>query len=213
MEPVTTTIAIVTAITAAISVAQHMKIKKKNEEIDSLLRSLTQYSSSYAFEPCDKLLIRDCQQYLKVFLGNRTFAQILQDKTIDEKKKITQQLVVELSKRLKVNISAINIQQLSGGTLGSEVVDDEGNIILYLNEAMYDVDPERLIHVMLHELRHAVQDSSLRNDIWGFSDERKAQWLIGAQQYVQADSDAKFGAYSLQILEVDANAFADAVFK
>ena len=213
MEPITTTIAVITAITTCISVRQYVKLKNKNEEIDSLLVALNQYSSTYAFEKCDEAMIGDCQKFLSSYLNGKTFAQMLEGKTDAEKKQITERLVSELAKRMKVNISAINIQQLSEGTLGAETVDDNGNILLYLNADLLSVDPDRLVFIMLHELRHAVQDSSLRNDVWGFSDERKAQWLIGNQQYVRGDSQSKFRAYYYQILENDANAFASAVLK
>lgn len=213
MEPITTTIAVITAITACVSVRQYVKLKNKNEEIDSLLAALNQYSSTYAFEKCDKAMIDKCQKFLSSYLKGKSFAQVLEGKTDVEKKQITEKLVSELAKRMKVNISAINIQQLSEGTLGAETVDDQGNILLYLNADLLAVDPDRLVFIMLHELRHAVQDSSLRNDVWGFSDERKAQWLIGNQQYVRGDSKSKFRAYYYQILENDANAFANAVLK
>lgn len=213
MEPITTTIAVITAITSCISLRQYVKLKNKNEEIDSLLAALNQYSSSYAFEICDEAMIDDCQKFLSSYLKGKSFSQLLEGKTEDEKKRITEKLVSELAKRMKVNISTINIQQLSEGTLGAEAVDDNGNILLYLNADILTIDPDRLVFIMLHELRHAVQDSSLRNDVWGFSDERKAQWLIGNQQYVRCDSNSKFRAYYYQILENDANAFASAVLK
>lgn len=213
MEPITTTIAVITAITTCISVRQYVKLKNKNEEIDSLLVALNQYSSTYVFEKCDEAMINDCQKFLSSYLNGKSFAQMLEGKTDTEKKQITEKLVSELAKCMKVNVSAINIQQLSEGTLGAETVDDSGNIILYFNADLLSVDPDRLIFIMLHELRHAVQDSSLRNDVWGFSDERKAQWLIGNQQYIRGDSQSKFRAYYYQILENDANVFASAVLK
>lgn len=212
MEPITM-IAVATTTAVAIFVRQYIKIKNKDEEIESLIQSLTQYSSSYSFETCDKVIINECQNYLKSYLNGKTFAQILQGKSTEEKKRITENLVSELSKRMKVQINTLNIQPLNGGTLGSEVVTDDGQIVLYLNECLLEADPDKLVFVMLHELRHAIQDSSLRNDIWGFSDERKAQWLIGNQQYVRVNSQAQFRAYYYQILENDANAFAEAVLK
>lgn len=211
MEPITTTIAIITAITAAVATRQYIKLRNKNEEIDSLVRVLNQYSSSYAFEKCDEPMIRKCSQYLEAYLKDSSLADKLAGKCREEQKQIVDALVMQLARRMKVNLSAINIQPLSGGTLGAEIVDDKGKIELYLNEDLIDADPDRLVFIMLHELRHAVQDSALRNDVWGFSDERKAQWLIGNQQYVSADSAAKYRAYYFQILENDANAFASAV--
>lgn len=211
MEPITTTIAVVTAITACVSVRQYVKIQNKNEEIDSLIVALTQYSSSYAFEECDKPMIRDCSQYLQQYLKKGSLTDRLRDKSEAERDQIVKDLVNQLAKRMKVKVGEINIQPLAGGTLGAEIVDDSGNIKLYLNADMLSLDADRMVFVMLHELRHAVQDSALRNDIWGFSDERKAQWLVGNQQYVKADSKSKFTAYYHQIVEYDANAFAQAV--
>lgn len=213
MEPITTTIAIITAVTAAVATRQYVKLRNKNEEIDSLLRALNQYSSSYAFEKCDMPMINECSKYLHKYLGNSSLAEKLEGLTREEQKRIIENFVSELAKRMKVRLSSINIQPLGGGTLGAEIVDNDGNIQLYLNEDLIDADPDRLVFIMLHELRHAVQDSALRNDVWGFSDERKAQWLIGNQQYVCADSEAKFRAYYFQILENDANAFAKAVLE
>ena len=213
MEPITTTIAIITAITTAVSVRQFVQLKNKNEEIDSLIIALNQYRSSYSFEKCDMIMIRDCRKYLERYLHDGSLSCKLQGKTREEQIRIIESLIEKLAKCMKVKVGSINIQSLAGGTLGAEIVDDAGNIQIYLNENLIETDPDRIIFVMLHELRHAVQDSSLRNDIWGFSDARKAQWLIGNQQYVAGDSQAKFRAYYYQILENDANSFANTVMK
>lgn len=213
MDPVTLTIAAITAVTTVISIRQYNKLKEKNKQVESLITALNQYATTYAFEECDKPMISSCQQFLDRFMNGKTYAQMLQGKTTEEQKHITEKLIAELAKRMQVNIGEIHIQPLAGSTLGAEVVDNSGKIIIHINELLLQADPDHMVFVILHELRHAVQDSAIRNDVWGYSDARKAQWLVGNQQYVNPENVSEFAAYEGQVLENDANAFAREVLK
>ena len=213
MEPITLTVAIITGVATATSVIvrQYRKIKAKNEEIESLVNALTQYSSTYAFEDCDRPMIEGCRLTLQNFLNGQSLSQKLEGKTQEEKTRIVTDLVNKIAAEMQVDVAALHIQTLAGCTMGCEIVNEEGRIELYLNDILIDLDPDKLVFVILHELRHGVQDSALRDDKWGFSDMRKAQWLMGNRQYVRADAETKFRAYQHQIVENDANEFAKAV--
>lgn len=189
--------------------------KEKQKEVEALEGSLGQWASSYTLEPPDTKLINDCSTCLNSYLNNSTFEEKLRGKTSEEKKNAAIELTEKLARTMDVEVASIEVRPDSemGGSYGMELCDATGRITIALNELQLEADPDRFIFTILHELRHAVQDSSIRNNKWGFSDERVAQWLYSNQNYVQASCRADFKAYQSQIVELDANTFADAVIK
>lgn len=191
------------------------KYKEKQREVEALEGSLGQWSSTYALEPADTKLVNDCSSCLNNYLGNSTFEEKLRGRTLEEKKTAAVEIAEKLARTMDVEVASIEVRPDSemGGSYGMELCDATGKISIALNELQLEADPDRFLFTILHELRHAVQDSSIRNNKWGFSDERVAQWLYSNQNYVQARCRADFKAYQNQIVELDANTFADAVIR
>lgn len=214
MDPLT--ICAIIGVTAAVAstvvvfARLYNKLKNKEEEVGSLQQALGIYADSYAFEACDEAMINDCRERLKRLLAGQTFEQKLEGKSIDEQRAILKQIVNEMAAALKVNVDNLVIEARESLILGSEQMNEKGEITLFLNESLLIVDPDKMLFTLLHELRHGVQDSSFRNNLWGFSDERIALWMCGCRNYVKPEANT-FEAYIKQALEIDANKFAGTV--
>ena len=204
--------ALVVSAGVAWVVDKYEEVKRKNQEIEALTRAIEQYAQTYSFEPSDEILIENCRSYLKKKFGNDIEGEFARYETIQEKKAFAKKFVYELSVCMGVNIDNIIIDDLGLFTYGYAFIEN-GEMNIYLNEALLISDPSQLVKTVCHELRHCVQLTSLTNNIWGFSPQRVAQWLYSWQNYVDCNSLEAFEAYRKQIIEIDANSFADAVLK
>ena len=216
MDPIT--ICAIAGVTLAVATTiagfarLYCKIESKQKEIESLQQSLGIYADSYAFEDCDEQMINECRNRLNKLLAGQTFKQRLDGKNIDEQRTILKQIVNEMADSMKVRVDNLIIEPKESLILGSEQMNEKGEITLFLNEALLIVDPDKLLFTLLHELRHGVQDTSFRNNKWGFSNQRIALWMCGLRNYVQPNENS-YNAYFNQVLEIDANKFADTVLK
>lgn len=220
MEPVTLTIAgVVLTVSAGVAwgVRKYKEVRQKNLEIavycaalDSCYQALRQYSDSYMFEECDKLLIRQCQDYLdQKFHGNYAM-NFAQRQTMEDKKALAVEVCWGLANQMGIHLDEIRIEQLDESTNGRFRIEG-GFCVIYLQEALLIADPEQLVRSMCHELRHCLQNQALGNDRWGFSPQRIGTWLYSLENYVSADAIYNYEPYVRQAVEVDANNFAEAI--
>lgn len=213
MDPVTLAIWGVTAATGALIAAFTRQRKKRieaEERIKALMKSLNQYTNSYALEPCDEKMIDGCRKRLKKFLGGQSFKQKLEGKTMAERREELKKLVETMAEEMKVEVDHLIIDASQDGMYGYQRLDENGERTIFLNELLLAADPDHLVFTVLHELRHGVQTSSIYKDVWGFSNERKAQWMCSYANYVEGNQ-LTYTAYVNQIIELDANLFADTV--
>lgn len=215
MDPITIGIGIVILVTAAVSAAvrhYNNKVKRANEALDKLAKVLGQYADAYLFEDCDKVVINEVKQYTKRLRAKGKLSEIMQSMNLKDRKDYISKVVCEIAFIMKVELSDINIIDLGPYTFGQSYVDD-GKYKIDLNEVVLIADPDRLLQTVCHELRHLQQMQSLSDDKWGFSNNRKAQWILAFNNYVQADSDSEiqYTAYVMQSIEIDANKFANEV--
>lgn len=214
MEPITLIIggiAIVLTVTLAYAVNKYREIQQKNIEIESLRRTLGQYEGTYFFEGVDKEMIDRCRVFLDKRFDGHLREEFAKYTTIEEKKEFAKGIVMELAQCIGVEVDQIQIEDIGLDTRGCANI-EKGIVTVYLNEVLLVADPEQLVKTMCHELRHCVQFQSFTNNIWRYSPERVAQWLYSWDNYVQCESAESYEAYVKQIIETDANKFADAIF-
>lgn len=214
MEPVTLIIAgiaIVLTASLAYAVNKYQEIQKKNTEIESLRRALGQYEGTYFFERADKEMINKCRAFLDRRFNGHLGEEFAKYATIEEKKEFAKGIVKELAQCIGVKVERIQIEDIGLDTRGYADIEN-GIVTVNLNEVLLVADPEQLVKTMCHELRHCVQFQSFTNNIWGYSAERVAQWLYSLENYVQCESAESYEAYVKQIIEIDANKFADTLF-
>ena len=214
MEPVTLIIAgiaIVLTASLAYAVNKYQEIQQKNAEIESLRRTLGQYEGTYFFERVDKEMINKCRAFFDKRFNGHLREEFSKYATVEEKKEFTKGVVMELAQCIGVKVDQIQIEDIGPDTRGYADIEN-GIVTVYLNEVLLIADPQQLVKTMCHELRHCVQFQSFTNNIWGYSSERVAQWLYSWENYVQCESAESYEAYVKQIIETDANKFADTVF-
>lgn len=216
MDPVTLVILGVSVATGALITAFARQRKKRieaEEKLNAVIQSLNQYTSSYAFESCDEKMIDGCRNRLKKFLGGQSFKQKIEGKTMAERREELKKLVETMAEEMKVEVDHLIIDANQDGVYGYHRLDENGERTIFLNELLLVADPDRLVFTVLHELRHGVQTSSIyKENVWGFSEERRAQWLCSNANYVEGNQ-LTYTAYATQIIELDANLFADTVLK
>lgn len=216
MEPITLAIAgMVFLVTAAVSVAvthYRTKVAAKNADIDKLRTSLEQYASTYQFEPCDAPVIAAVRKYISGLRAKGNLSGIMQDMDLNDRKAYTARVVRDIAKAMDIGIDDINICDL-GLFVHGAAYNEDGRFKIDINEALLIADPDALLNTICHELRHVQQLQSLMHDKWGFSNQRKAQWMASFDNYVNVDerNEAQYAAYERQPIEVDANMFAEAV--
>lgn len=214
MEPVTIIVggvALVISAAVAIVVKKYKEIQRLNETLNAFRRSLEVYSETYSLETPDDVLVRKCQATIQELFHGDIEKEFAKRETLEEKKAFAQDVIRELANCMSVTLDEVVIKNLGEYTYGT--TDSENGKTIWLNEMLLIADPEKLIRTMCHELKHCVQIQSLTNNTWGYSDVRIAQYLYSLKYYVQGDTYESYEAYRKQIIEIDANKFADEVFK
>ena len=214
MEPVTIIIGgVVLLVSAGVAwvIDKYREVKRKNSEIEALRMAITQYSQTYSFEACDEKIIQKCRTYL-----NNKFSGTIEDEfsrcqSMEDKEQLASEIAQELAECMGVSLDDVKFDELGLFTRGYAVSENDRTTIV-LNEAFLVADPRQIVKTICHELRHCLQFQSCKNNIWGFSPQRIAQWLYSWQHYVECDSIEKYEAYQKQIIEIDALNFAEAVF-
>lgn len=201
---------LVTAAVAAV-IKKYKEVQRLNEALNAFRRSLEVYSETYSLETPDNELISKCQTTIQELFHGDIEQEFAKRETLDEKKAFAQEVIHELANCMSVTLDEVVIENLGEYTYGT--TDSEHGKAIWLNEMLLIADPEKLIRTMCHELKHCVQIQSLTNNTWGYSDVRIAQYLYSLKYYVQGDSYESYEAYRKQIIEIDANKFADEVFK
>lgn len=215
MDPITLGGGLIILVTAAVSAAiahYSNKVARVNAALDKFKTALAQYATAYQFEECDKPVIEAVRQYVKSLRSKGSLSEIMSKMEVNDRKAYMQKVVREIARAMNVEVHGINIVDLGPNTFGQSYVDN-GKFMVDLNEALLIADPDRLLQTVCHELRHLLQMQALSDDKWGFSNNRKAQWMIAFQNYVQAEGDIEmqYPAYIMQSIEIDANKFAAVV--
>lgn len=211
MEPITIVAGIAVAASVATALKIYFNIKKKNDEINALRHSLTVYAQTYSFEKADERLVNACQEVIKRFFPEGIENEFSKLKTIEERKRLASDVLNELAKAMQLRVDVVEFQDLGLYTRGL-AMPDTNQTVVFLNESLLVADPVQLVKTMCHELKHCVQYHSFRNNVWGYSASRVAQYLYSWDNYVSCDSIESYEAYLLQIIEIDANKFADEIF-
>lgn len=204
-------VAIVITASLATAIKNYQKVKRKNLEIESLRRSLNAYVETYSFETADEQLIKRCQNKINELFHGEIEKEFLKYKTIEEKKNYAQKVAMELANCMGIKVDYIHFEYLGPNTRGA-TVPDNGQVTVYFNEVLLVDDPSQLVKTMCHEFKHCVQFQSFTNNVWCYSPQKVAQWLYSWDNYVPCECLESYEAYVKQIIEIDANKFADAIF-
>lgn len=214
MEPVTMIIAgvaIALVASLALAVRKYQEVKRKNAEIESLRRSLNGYAETYTFEVSDSELVSRCRKCINNLFNGQIEKEFAKHSTFEQKKAFAHKVAMELAKCMGVTVDNIRIEDLGSCTRGA-TIPENGMITVCFNEALLVADPVQLVKTMCHEFKHCVQYQSFTNNKWEYSPGRVAQWLYSWDNYVSCESEENYEAYVNQIIEIDANKFADNVF-
>lgn len=190
---------------------KYNEVKRKNSEIEALRRAVTQYSQTYSFEPCDERIIQKCRAYLSNKFHGTIEDVFSKHQSMEDKERFASEIAHELAECMGVRLDEIKFEELGLFTRGYASSEND-KFTIVLNEAFLVADPRQIVKTICHELRHCLQFQSCKNNKWGFSPQRIAQWLYSWQHYVDCDSVEKYEAYQNQIIEIDALNFAEAVF-
>ena len=211
MDPITVTVGVVAiAISASLALAikKYQELREKNAEIEDFRRSLDVYVQTYQLEGPDEELIKKCQAKIKELFKNGIEAEFNQYDTIEKKKAFAQKVAKELAACMNIDINNIIIEELPPGYFGATLTNDANKTIdVCFNEVLLVADPQKLIYTMCHEFKHCIQYQSFTNNKWGYSSQRVAQYLYSWNHYVNNTQEA----YEKQIIELDANRFADKI--
>ena len=211
MEPISIAVGgVVLLVSAGIAVIvdQYKSLRAKNIELEELKNSLGQYSETYMFEECDLYMIDKCREFLRKEFPTGIEEKFASIETLEEKQKYASNVSKELAKIIKVDFKGIAFEEMQFYENGKTTGEKE----IVLNVALVLADPEQLITTMIHELRHCLQIQSISgNDVWGFSDAKKAQWLFSFEKY--QSGTICYAAYREQPVERDAVLFAESIMK
>ena len=211
MEPITIAVGgVVLLVSAGIAVIvdQYKSLRAKNVELEELKNSLGQYSETYAFEKCDLYMIDECRKFIRKEFPIGVEEKFASIGTLEEKQKYASYVSKEVAKIMKVDFKGISFEEMQFYENGRATEKKE----IVLNAALVLADPEQLITTIIHELRHCLQIQSIsENDVWGFSDAKKAQWLFSFEKY--QSGTICYAAYREQPVERDAVLFAESIMK
>ena len=116
-----------------------------------------------------------------------------------------------LAKEMGVDVNDIKFEDL-GPYMRGYAQTRQDSIGIVINRAVLLSDPEQTVKTICHELRHCLQFCSLLDNKHGYSDARLAQWLYSWEHYQSCETDADYCGYVAQVIELDANLFANSVF-
>lgn len=218
MDPITMLIAGVAVVSASLAVAikKYKQVKIKNDEIESLRKSLGQYADTYNLEDCDMKLIEKCKSTINRIFPYGIEYEFNKYETLEERKAFALTVVSELANCMEVNVDKIiiGVDDKMPNALGATGYNGEDDsLIVYFYEALLFTDTEQLVKTICHELKHCVQHRALKNNIWGYSPQRLAQYLYSMKFYVEGgSSEICYEAYENQIVEIDAHDFVEYIF-
>lgn len=210
MEPVILLIGglvVAVSTTVAALIEKYGELQSKNVEAETLRQALVQYASTYDLENCDVEIIDKCRHILVRHFNGRYKETLESLKSMEEKKNFICEVALELSKAMKVDIGKVEFEELDLNTFGY-ANREEGLPYVVLNEYLLIADPRQLVQTLCHELRHCMQYQAINNNVWGYSPQRVAQWLQSLSSYVPCVSNEAYDAYTLQIIEIDAEKYA-----
>lgn len=190
--------------------AIYLKIQKKNAAIRDFQALVEKYIKNYQFEECDKPMIERCRLYISSRFSGRIEDHFARYETEAEKEQLLYSVAQELISRMNVKVDKVEILDLDPHTHGQAGKSPTGEVVVQLNKNLLHTDPKQLIKTLCHELRHCVQFQSITDNVWGYSDQRVALWMANKEDYFNP-MERTFETYELQPLELDANAFAEAV--
>lgn len=190
--------------------AIYLKIQEKNKKIRDFQALVEKYIKNYQFEECDKPMIERCRLYISSRFSGRIEEHFARCNNESEKELLLHSVAQELISRMGVKVDKVEILDLGPYIYGQAGSSPTGEVVVQLNKTLIDTDPKQLIKTLCHELRHCVQFQSITDNVWGYSDQRVALWMANKEDYLNP-IDRTFETYELQPLELDANAFAEAV--
>ena len=188
-------------------------IKAYRETTTRLNNSLDQYSSTYSFDECDKLMIEAFRTFIKHRFPDGITEEFEKCTTLESKEQLAYDFAQELQQRIGISINEnIIFEDSYYGDWGTTKSDGIRSIV-YINRGLLLADPEYLVQTICHELRHCVQIQASTNNIWNFPPERVAGWVYSRLHYQKCEGmlPGDYDAYRKQIIETDANNFAEAV--
>lgn len=214
MEPITIIIGgavlLVSAVTAA-AMKYYAAVKEKNRQISSLQTALASFTQTYQFENVDNQIISNCKDYLQKIFGGDIAGRYAKLSTVEKKEQFTKDVVNGLAKEMGVDVNDIKFEDL-GPYMRGYAQTQQDSIGIVINRAVLLSDPEQTVKTICHELRHCLQFCSLLDNKHGYSDARLAQWLYSWEHYQSCETDADYCGYVAQVIELDANLFANSVF-
>lgn len=214
MEPITIIIGgavlLVSAVTAA-AMKYYAAVKEKNRQISSLQTALASFTQTYQFENVDNQIISNCKDYLQKIFGGDIAGRYAKLSTVEKKEQFTKDVVNGLAKEMGVDVNDIKFEDL-GPYMRGYAQTRQDSIGIVINRAVFLSDPEQTVKTICHELRHCLQFCSLLDNKHGYSDARLAQWLYSWEHYQSCETDADYCGYVAQVIELDANLFANSVF-
>ena len=214
MEPITIIIGgavlLVSAVTAA-AMKYYAAVKEKNRQISSLQTALASFTQTYQFENVDNQIISNCKDYLQKIFGGDIAGRYAKLSTVEKKEQFTKDVVNGLAKEMGVDVNDIKFEDL-GPYMHGYAQTRQDSIGIVINRAVLLSDPEQTVKTICHELRHCLQFCSLLDNKHGYSDARLAQWLYSWEHYQSCETDADYCGYVAQVIELDANLFANSVF-
>lgn len=214
MEPITIIIGgavlLVSAVTAA-AMKYYAAVKEKNRQISSLQTALASFTQTYQFENIDNQIISNCKDYLQKIFGGDIAGRYSKLSTVEKKEQFTKNVVNGLAKEMGVDVNDIKFEDL-GPYMRGYAQTRQDSIGIVINRAVLLSDPEQTVKTICHELRHCLQFCSLFDNKHGYSDARLAQWLYSWEHYQSCETDADYCGYVAQVIELDANLFANSVF-
>lgn len=214
MEPITIIIGgavlLVSAVTAA-AMKYYATVKEKNRQISSLQTALASFTQTYQFENVDNQIISNCKDYLQKIFGGDIAGRYAKLSTVEKKEQFTKDVVNGLAKEMGVDVNDIKFEDL-GPYMRGYAQTRQDSIGIVINRAVLLSDPEQTVKTICHELRHCLQFCSLLDNKHGYSDARLAQWLYSWEHYQSCETDADYCGYVAQVIELDANLFANSVF-
>lgn len=219
IDPIT---GLVIIIVGGFAWATYEIIKKRREserqrrEIEALIQVAKQYADSYKFENCDEVLIKKCQDLIKNSFGNDINGTYNKFNTYEERMELLNPFITQLAREMQIQNVEVRFEDLPPhccGETSNMIKNENGSIVVTVNKMLVMYDPTQLIHTLCHEFRHVIQQQALSNNIWGFSNQRLAQWLYSFNYYINPISQEYVISYALQIIEIDAECFSEECLK
>lgn len=200
-------VAIAIALVIAARIIHYKEVvEEQQERINIIVQKMSEeFANSYHFVECDRKMINDTVKMLLSECPEGIQERLLSFGSHEMRKEYVEDLVRHIADVMGVELEGVEItDDMPDCTLG---LYQQGYITI--NEVHIEADPERLLHTIIHELRHGVQFQACQEgkDQWGFSTETKAYWYKNFVLYV----DEPYELYVNQPLERDANTIAEEI--